>query len=231
MHARAVVPSETPAHHGFVGWHGGIVALAGGYRALPSVWNRLVDLDEHLTGIVERDEGAFALWISHAEPPLRASLRSFAATVDTEAVLQETLLRVWQTAPRVERDRKPNALLRYSYRIAKNLAISEVRRVRSKPVEADAMERKLNEASGGENPQPPDPMLRRVIAVCRDKLPPKPRRALDLRLSSSGGQSDTDLAAQLSMTKNTFLQNFTRARKLLAQCLSDNGVSPEGAAS
>jgi RNA polymerase sigma-70 factor (ECF subfamily) len=189
-----------------------------------------VDLDEYLTDIVGRDHRAFASWISHAEPPLRASLRSFAAKVDTEAVLQETLLKVWETAPRVERDNKANSLLRYSYRIAKNLAISEVRRARSSPVEAGVMERQLNEAAGSDTPSPPDPMLRRVIQTCREKLPPKPRQALDQRLSSSGGKSDTDLAAELSMTKNTFLQNFTRARKLLAQCLSENGVSLEEAA-
>lgn len=212
MYAKAVVFAVIAAH-GLVGWHGGVA----------------VDLDEYFSGIVDRDQGAFASWMSHAEPPLRASLRSFAARVDTEAVLQETLIRVWETAPRVERDKKPNSLLRYSYRIAKNLAISEVRRARSNPVEAEVMERQLNEASGSEAPEPPDPMLRRVIQACRDKLPPKPRQALDQRLSSSGGQSDTDLAAELSMTKNTFLQNFTRARKLLAQCLSENGVSLEGA--
>lgn len=188
-----------------------------------------MDLDEYLSGIVERDQGAFASWISHAEPPLRASLRSFAAKVDTEAVLQETLLKVWETAPRVERDNKPNSLLRYSYRIAKNLAISEVRRARSNPVDTEIMERKMNDAAGSDPPQPPDPMLRRVIQTCRDKLPGKPRQALDKRLSSSGGKSDTDLAAELDMTKNTFLQNFTRARKLLAQCLLENGVSFEEA--
>jgi len=212
MYARAVFFAQIAARR-FVDWLSGIA----------------VDLDEYLSGIVNRDQSAFARWMSHAEPPLRASLRSFAARVDTEAVLQETLIRVWETAPRVERDKKPNSLLRYSYRIAKNLAISEVRRARSNPVEAEVMERQLNEASGSEVPEPPDPMLRRVIQACRDKLPPKPRQALDQRLSSSGGKSDTDLAAELSMTKNTFLQNFTRARKLLAQCLSENGVSLEGA--
>jgi RNA polymerase sigma-70 factor (ECF subfamily) len=219
MLSPALVLREIPAHRGLVGWDGG-----------PFIWDRLVDLDEHLAGIVERDEQAFARWIALAEPTIRASLRSFAAQVDTEAVLQETLLRVWQSAPRVERDRKPNSLLRFSFRVARNLAISEVRRARLRPAEADDMERKLNALSGGDGPEPPDPMLRRLIKLCRDKLPPKPQRALDLRLSSSGGTSDKELAAKLGMTKNTFLQNFTRARKLLAKCLSDNGVSLEGCA-
>lgn len=217
MLSSAAVYWETPAH-------------AAGRWAVLYVWHRLVDLDEHLAGIVERDERAFARWLEHAEPTIRASLRGFAAQVDTEAVLQETLLRVWQTAPRVERDRKPNSLLRFSFRIARNLAISELRRARLRPTEADEIERKLGSMAGGEGPEPPDPMLRRVIKLCRDKLPPKPRQVLDLRVSSGGGASDKELAAKLDMTKNTFLQNFTRARKTLAECLSTNGVCLNGGA-
>ncbi len=67
-----------------------------------------------------------------------------------------------------------------------------------------------------------------MIEMCRDKLPPKPRMVFDLRLSSRGGDSDKSLAAQNDMTANTFLQNFTRARKLLAECLAQNGVSLGG---
>jgi len=71
----------------------------------------------------------------------------------------------------------------------------------------------------------PDPMLRRAIAECRDKLPAKPREAFDARLASAGGKDDDDLAQAIGMRLNTFLQNFTRARKLLADCLKKRGVS------
>jgi RNA polymerase sigma-70 factor (ECF subfamily) len=35
---------------------------------------------------------------------------------------------------------------------------------------------------------------------------------------------DETLAEHLSMRLNTFLQNFTRARKLLAKCLEERGI-------
>ena len=80
-----------------------------------------VDLDEHLAEIQAGDPDAFGRWIAAAEPTLRETLRSFAAVVDTEAVLQEALLRVWQVAPRFVRDGEPNGLFRLAVRIARNL--------------------------------------------------------------------------------------------------------------
>ena len=62
------------------------------------------DLDAYLAGIALGDVDAFGAWVARAEPPLRESLRSFAAVVDTEAVLQEALLRLWQVAPRLVSD-------------------------------------------------------------------------------------------------------------------------------
>ncbi|MBA3397052.1 MAG: sigma-70 family RNA polymerase sigma factor, partial [Deltaproteobacteria bacterium] len=94
------------------------------------------DLDLHLGAIVAGDTRAFARWLAGAEPPVRESLRSFARVVDVEAVLQEALLRVWQVAPRFVADGRPNGLLRLGVRIARNLAVSEVRRTRAVPVEA-----------------------------------------------------------------------------------------------
>ena len=152
---------------------------------------------------------------------MRLSLRSFAAVVDVEAVLQESLLRVWQVARRFEPDGKPNGLFRLAIRIARNLAISEVRRTRSAAA-APADVEDLEEAST--EPHEVDPMLRRAIVDCRANLPPKPRQALDARLASAGGADDTDLAESIGMKLNTFLQNFTRARQLLADCLRKKGV-------
>jgi RNA polymerase sigma factor (sigma-70 family) len=176
----------------------------------------VIDLDEHLSGIVAGEPAAYAAWLAGAEPRLRASLSRYAECVDTEAVLQETLLRVWQVAPRFHPDGDANALLRLGVRIARNLAISEIRRQRIRFVDSDAHE-------PADPPRAPDPLLRRIIALCREKLPPKPAQALILRLQDVG-RPDRDLAADASMTLNTFLQNVTRARKLLAECLARNGV-------
>ena len=133
-------------------------------------------------------------------------------------------MRTWQVAPRFVPDGRPNGLLRLGVRIGRNLAVSEVRRTRARPAEAEDLERALAEAEDGE-PAAPDPLLRARIEECRDRLPDKPRRALEARLESAGGVSDGDLAAGLAMRLNTFLQNFTRARRLLAECLRGRGVA------
>ena len=179
-----------------------------------------MNLDVHLFDIVARDTVAFGRWMAGAEPPMRESLRSFARVVDVEAVLQEALLRVWTVAPRFVPDGAPNGLLRLGVRIARNLAVSEVRRTRATPVEASDLEAALTVG-----PSEPDHMLREAIADCRDKLPPKPRQAFDSRLASAGGHDDVDLAASLGMKLNTFLQNFTRARQLLVDCLKRKGIA------
>jgi DNA-directed RNA polymerase specialized sigma24 family protein len=180
------------------------------------------DLDEHLPAILAGDLDAFGHWVAGAEPRLRASLRSFATLVDTEAVVQEAFLRVWQVAPRFVADGRPDGLLRLALRIARNLAVSERRRSRSSSADDEALERA--QAVEWSERAPTDPLLRLMIEACRNGLPKKPAIALVARLESAGGEADDVLAGRLGMTKNTFLQNFTRARKLLLECLQRHGV-------
>jgi RNA polymerase sigma-70 factor (ECF subfamily) len=180
------------------------------------------DLDLHLHAIAAGDERAFGHWAAGAEPILRRCLRAFAASVDAEAVVQEVLLRAWQSAPRIEVDDKPNGLLRLSLRAARNLAVSELRRrrVAEQALQQLAQRSEADVAAWS----PPDPLLRERIADCRRKLPQKPACALEQRLANSGGHPDRVLAANAGMQLNTFLQNITRARKLLAECLRRAGV-------
>ena len=185
-----------------------------------------MDLDVHLPSIAAGDDRAFAALLAGAEEPVRRSLRSFAALVDTEAVLQEALLRVWQVAPRVERDGRPNALLRLALRIARNAAVDEVRRARVAPTEPEALERALHAVDAGDvEGALPDPLLRRAIERCREGLPPAPRRAFEAR--ATGGRADRDLAEAEGMQLNTFLKNVGRARTLLIECLGKAGVVVE----
>lgn len=184
----------------------------------------MIDLDLHLPALAHGDADAFERWVAGAEDTLRASLRSFAAAVDTEAILQEALLRVWQVAPRFVADGKPNGLVRLGIRIARNLAVSEWRRTRP-TAEISALEG--GDPALAEMPRAPDPLLRRTIRECQEKLPGKPRLVLEARMGDGGILSDDMLAANLSMQKNTFLQNFTRARRLLAECLRAHGVDLE----
>jgi len=176
------------------------------------------DLDEHLPAIAGGDADAFARWLAAAEAPLRRSLRTFAANVDTEAVLQESLLRVWQVAPRCEPDGRPNGLLRLAQRVARNLAIDALRRQRAAHVEL--LEGDLPTIE----PQPVDEHVRDTLRRCRNKLPERPAQALDARLHDRELRNDRELASALDMQLNTFLQNITRARRLLAECLQRHGV-------
>jgi RNA polymerase sigma factor (sigma-70 family) len=180
-------------------------------------------LDDLLPAIGAGDATAFARWLAGTEGRLRDSLRSFAARVDTEAVLQEALIRVWQVAPRFVPDGRPDGLVRLAIRIARNVAVSELRRNRLDPVEIEALERAADDRDELP-PGPADPMLRRTIEDCRRHLPARPAAALAARLQSGGSVPDERLAERLGMRTNTFLQNITRARRLLAECLRRRGV-------
>jgi DNA-directed RNA polymerase specialized sigma24 family protein len=185
----------------------------------------VIDLDLHLPDIAAGDRAAFAAWLAGAERPLRNALRSFAAWVDVEAVLQEALLRAWHLAPRLRPDGRPNALLRFAFRAARNLALSELRRRgrEAPPGDEEAFQRTLDRLAD-EGPTPSDPLLRRLILACLELLPPQPRAALLARLSTGGVEPDRALAAGLRMRLNTFLKNVGRARQALADCLRSKGV-------
>lgn len=183
----------------------------------------MLDLDHELAAIGAGDPDAFARWVAGAEASLRGTLRPLATRVDGEALLQEALLRVWQVAPRCVPDGRPNALLRLGARIARNLAIDELRRTRVDPIEVVALERALADHAPDE-PHAPDPHLRRAIGECHAALPLQPAAALQARLDAAGGAPDVELAARVNMKLNTFLQNIGRARKLLADCLRKRGV-------
>lgn len=179
-----------------------------------------LDLDVLLPAIAAGDTSAFARWLAGAEPAVRASLRTFAARVDVEAVVQEALLRAWQVAPRIAPDGRPNGLLRVAIRAARNLAIDDARRSRHRdePLGED-------DPSAAVTAAPPDPMLRRVLALCLEKLPPRPGAALRARIDAAGGDGDEALAARCGMQLNTFLQNVGRARRHLLACLTENGAT------
>lgn len=187
---------------------------------------RLPDLDEHLPRILAGDVEAFSAWMAGAEARLRDSLRSFAIRVDVEGVVQETLLRIWQTAPRFAADGRENGLLRLAIRVGRNVAVSELRRSRAEPMEIAALVRAAEayDPTGSGAPRASDPLLARHIADCLEQLPRQPGRALAARLDNGGVRPDEGLAEELGMRKNTFLQNITRARKLLAECLARHGV-------
>jgi RNA polymerase sigma-70 factor (ECF subfamily) len=122
-------------------------------------------------------------------------------------------------APRFVPDGRPDGLLRLAIRVARNLAISERRRVR-----AGAFDPATEALPDDATAVAPDPLLRQLIALCREQLEGRPAQALEARLASGGAEPDEVLAQRLAMRLNTFLQNFTRARRQLAECLKRRGV-------
>ena len=163
--------------------------------------------DDLLPKIAAGDPTAFARWLGTAEGRLRDSLRSFAARVDTEAVVQE-------------------ALLRFAITIARNLAVSELRRNhRLETVEVETLEAMARRHELNPPPyRPPDPALRQAIEHCRARLPARPAAALDARLRSGGAEPDRTLAEGVGMKVNTFAQNLNRARRFLVDCLRQRGI-------
>ncbi len=168
------------------------------------------------------DQDAFARWMGLVELPLRRSLWRFARAVDVEVVVQETFMRMWIAARDPGREISgSNASLKFAFRVARNVALEELRRARSDlMVDLD----ELDELPEGRiEAALPDPALARAIRDCRERLPDQPRRALSARIND-GHLPDRALAEQLRMKANTFLQNVVRARRLLRECLERRGV-------
>ncbi|MBK8216894.1 MAG: sigma-70 family RNA polymerase sigma factor [Myxococcales bacterium] len=184
-----------------------------------------MDTDVYLARIAAGDDTAFAAWLGAVEPEVRASLRGFARVVDTEAVLQEAFLRVWQAAPRVVPDGRPSSLMRFAVTTARNTAISELRRRRVTVADEAALESAAVELpQGGAR----DDLLREALRLCLELLPAKPREVVLARLEGSGSATDASLAVRLGMRTNTFLQNVTRAKRALVGCLEERGVRVSG---
>jgi DNA-directed RNA polymerase specialized sigma24 family protein len=180
--------------------------------------------DALLPAIASGDVQAFAVWLRHAEPRVRLSLTKLARAVDSEAIVQEALLRIWQLAPRVVVDERGDVLVRFAVQIAYNLAIDHVRRDR-RLARADREELLALAPAEIDDAPEPDPLLRAVIGTCIEQLPKQPAAALRARIDNAGHDPDETLATRLGMQLNTFLKNFGRARALLLDCLKSKGVS------
>ena len=170
------------------------------------------------------DAEAFANWMALVEHPVRGSLRRFARAIDAESALQETFLRMWRASQ--DRGRAfvgENASLRFTLRVARIVALEEVRRGKlDHPVSLDDLDPSSEPSI---DPMPPfDEGLLKAIKDCVSRLRGKPRDALLTRLVRGHEQSDRDNAATLGMAVNTFLQNVVRARKSVAACLEGKSL-------
>jgi DNA-directed RNA polymerase specialized sigma24 family protein len=172
------------------------------------------------------DADGFAEWMSMVEHPLRRSLAGFARYVDVEVVVQETFLRIWQGANELSRRLEgENASLKFAFGVARNVAQEEWRRTRRYRWGDEKLLDQLPDFRLA--PELPDPALRKAIRECMDRLPKKPKAALNARIND-GDLPDRELAQELRMKLNTFLQNIVRGRKFMAECLEKRGVRLEG---
>lgn len=181
----------------------------------------MTELDALWLRVCGGDRRAFGDWMGRVERPIRRCLYPFAYAVDAESVVQEALLRMWMYAlERGEQLTGDDASLRFAIGIARNLARNMARKYGR---ELHLPPQEMPEPSVAPEP-PPDPLLRRAIRECFDKLARKPLLAMQARLALGHLAEDGTLAKQLGMTLNTFLQNIVRARQQLAKCLGAKGV-------
>jgi DNA-directed RNA polymerase specialized sigma24 family protein len=186
----------------------------------------MTETDQAFQRARERNAAAFADWVRLVEIPLRRSLRRYARLVDVESVMQEGFLRMWMLAPTLELVGE-NASLRYAHVLINNLARGEARRL-ARETSLDPEEMEALPEARVEPDAAPDPLLRRVVLGCLERLPPQPRSAILARIRDGGLRPDRALAQALNMTTNTLLQNIVRARRLLIRCLKAQGVTLEG---
>lgn len=188
----------------------------------------MIETDALFASVRSGDPMAFAQWMGRVERPIRASLIRFARAVDIEGVMQETFLRMWLMATRSERVLEgANASLRMAIAVARNVAREEVRRARLGsriPLEdiEDAPELAVEPDPG------PDPGLARAIRDCIGRIPGRSRVAIERRMAAGHERPDRELAEELGLKLNTFLQQIVRARQSLADCLARKGVELAG---
>jgi DNA-directed RNA polymerase specialized sigma24 family protein len=179
------------------------------------------EIDALFARVQHGDPMAFRMWMGRVERPIRFSLRHFARAVDVEAIMQETLLRMWLIATRHLRDLEGvDASLRFAIGMARNLARSEARRMgRERHLPPEAMPEVPQEP-----PPTPDPGLAAAIRDCMGRLSAKLRLVLETRIVLGPSQPDREIADTLEMKLNTFLQNIVRSRQQMRKCLQGKGV-------
>ena len=178
--------------------------------------------DDELVGLVARgDKAAFARIVARHQPRLVALVaRSLGSRAAAEDIVQEVFTRAWVKAPLWQvRDPGEGEPRRASYaawlsRIAVNLSIDQVRKVR--PTTLDAVE------------EPADPALPADAAIiARERaarvktaiaaLPERQRMAIGLTYDAE--MSNADGAVAMGVTVGAFELLLVRARRTLRQSL------------
>jgi RNA polymerase sigma factor (sigma-70 family) len=182
--------------------------------------------------IVARHADDFTRWFARCDILLKQTLRSFADTIDVEAVVQETALKVWQHAAAITPDGRTAFLFRWARTVALNAARTGARRAthpaagyrRDDGRSNHRTDRHDETKDHDDRDRRIDPYLQDRIKRCVERLPPDQRRVLKARIDDEGRRADRDLAEALGITFDSIRQNLSRARKSLEKCLGSFSI-------
>jgi RNA polymerase sigma-70 factor (ECF subfamily) len=181
---------------------------------------------ELLAAIRDGDEGAFGEIVRRYRNPITNFVYRMLDDYDRSVELaQETFIRIYTSASRYKAD---YSFSTYIYRIASNLAISELRqRKRRKLVSlfsafsdegGEAMELDLPDEGPLQDETLIEDERRRAVARAITSLPVKYRAAIVLR--DIEGLSYDRIAETLNLSEGTVKSRINRARNLLKEKLS-----------
>jgi len=181
---------------------------------------------ELLAAIRDGDEGAFGEIVRRYRNPITNFVYRMIDDYDRSVELaQETFIRIYTSASRYKAD---YSFSTYIYRIASNLAISELRqRKRRKLVSlfsafsddgGEAMELDLPDGGPLQDETLIEDERRKAVARAITSLPVKYRAAIVLR--DIEGMSYDRIAETLSLSEGTVKSRINRARNLLKEKLS-----------
>lgn len=175
--------------------------------------------DDELVGLVARgDKRAFARIVARHQPRLVALVaRSLGSRAAAEDIVQEVFTRAWVKAPlwQVREPGRPGYAAWLS-RIAVNLSIDQVRKVR--PTTLDAVVEPADPALPADAAIVARERAARVKAAIAD-LPERQRIAIGLTYDAE--MSNADGAAAMGVSVGAFELLLVRARRALRQSLRE----------
>jgi RNA polymerase sigma-70 factor (ECF subfamily) len=151
---------------------------------------------------------------THAEE-LAAAIRGFAGRrartpQDADDITQETLLRLYRSAPKL---RDEQALEGWMYRIARSAIVDHYRRagVRPEPIDPELVE--LYGAPDRPDEPAPDEFLAACVTPLLARIPDTYRTALEL--TDLGGVTQEQAAARLKLSTSGMKSRVQRGRRML----------------
>jgi RNA polymerase sigma-70 factor (ECF subfamily) len=155
------------------------------------------------------------------------ALRIVHDSATAEEVTQEVFVRLWRSAASFAAER--GSVQTWLLRITHNLALNEIRRRQSRPVNADHFDWVVDGAQLVDRHQEDDPALAawlrersECIHRAMEQLPEGQRRAIELAFF--GGLSQAEVAAALNEPLGTVKSRIRAGMKRLRELLVANGI-------